>query len=251
MQKTQLMIKDNITFQDKVNAIELIADSYFTADDKEQDLYTPYLTEIAQIEAIAAYFLDGITFEKDENIYESILADKEVTGLINCFYPGDESFNQEHALYQNLFRFVLSCAAEKVSFRKEQEVAKLQNQQLTLLSNKLLDVLEKEAANLEVQTENQALGRQVSQKYADWLDYQNKVAEQFTPEEYAALTRDMSDMKFDPDMVTNMLADKYFSSELQKQSEQLAEARQTIAKQNAEIDSLQNEYAKQQDQADS
>jgi len=246
MQKTNPKVKDFITFQDKVNAIEFIAGSYFTADDNQQTIYTPYFSEIAQVEAIAAYFLEGVSFDDGENVYETILIDSELTGILNRFYPGDNSFNQENKYYQELFAFIMNCVTDKVSYRKQEELAKIQNQQLGLMSTKLLDVLEKEAAQLNAQLETQKLGQQTTEKYDRWLTYQNKVAEQFSAEEYAELTRSMAAVNFDPENVSSMLADKYFGSELQKQSEKLEEAERTIEKQNAELEKLQDDYARQQ-----
>jgi len=247
MHKSNLKIKDQISFQDKINAIEFIAAAYFTTDENQQLIYTPYFSEAAQVEAIAVYFLDGITFEDGENIYESIMSDEELTGIINRFYIGDDSFNQINRSYQELFAFIINCAIDKVTYRKQEELAKIKNQQFALLSTKLLDVLEKEAAQLDAQLETHKLNEQTMTKYNQWLTYQNQIAEQFSPEEQAKLTRDMAAVNFDPDNITSMLADKYFDSLLQKQTEELAEAQRTIQEQNIELEKIQDDYARQQE----
>ena len=60
MRKTNMKIKENISFADKVNAIEYIVSSHFSFDDDGYiDDYTPYFYRIATMEAYVKYFFEG------------------------------------------------------------------------------------------------------------------------------------------------------------------------------------------------
>ena len=57
MKKTELKIKDNITMEDKIKAIEAIADSCFMNGD-----YIPYFLESSTVNYFAIYFIDNEMF---------------------------------------------------------------------------------------------------------------------------------------------------------------------------------------------
>lgn len=65
MIKENLRIKENITFQDKKNAINEILESNFVDGN-----YTPYYQRHGEIVGIAFNFLEGVEFEDDDNIFE-------------------------------------------------------------------------------------------------------------------------------------------------------------------------------------
>lgn len=105
MIKNDVRIKENITLEDKVNAIESIASSYFSGGS-----YTPYYSEMAKVIAIFTYFVKGIEFEEDERIYSSVMSDDELISLLTSFRASDD------------WQFVISNVYDKVEFMKQEKI---------------------------------------------------------------------------------------------------------------------------------
>lgn len=69
MKKNNFKVKENITFEDKANAIEYICISLFDFDEEGDIIdYSPYYIEPAQVCAIMNYFVEGIEFENEESV---------------------------------------------------------------------------------------------------------------------------------------------------------------------------------------
>lgn len=123
MKKDNIKIKENITIIDEINAIESIVSFYFTDDE-----YTPYYADIAEINAIARFFLDGIEFDENDNIANIVLNDPEIYDLVLKFYfdiaDTDEAKNQnkENERYINIWRRVTSHVQDMVDFEKQKRV---------------------------------------------------------------------------------------------------------------------------------
>lgn len=103
MKKGKIEIKKNISMVDKVNAINLIVSSYFTNGE-----YTPYYSDMAQVMAVVTYFIDGIEFENDEDIYTAVMQDEELVDIVH-----DVLFNDDMI-------FIKNNARDKVEFLKQQ-----------------------------------------------------------------------------------------------------------------------------------
>jgi len=86
MIKNNLRIKDYISLDDKVNVIDRMVDASFTGD-----TYTPYLVEPTGMAAVAYYFLDGVQFDDDENVYDAIINDDELQEYVFRFINDDGS----------------------------------------------------------------------------------------------------------------------------------------------------------------
>lgn len=71
-------IKKDITLTDKVKVIESIVSSYFT-----NGIYTPYYAEQAKVIAIAYNFLEGVTFDDDDRVYDLVNSDEKLSSLID------------------------------------------------------------------------------------------------------------------------------------------------------------------------
>lgn len=80
MKKNNVRIKKNISFVDEINAIKSVVGSHFTGGN-----YTPYYRDMATVIAIVDNFIDGIKFEDDETIYDSVCDDKEIMSIIYDF----------------------------------------------------------------------------------------------------------------------------------------------------------------------
>ena len=102
MKKGKIEIKKNITMVDKVNAINLIVSSYFTDGE-----YTPYYSDMAQVMAVITYFIEGIEFENDEDIYTAVMQDEELVDIVH------------DVLFDDDMIFVKDNAKDKVEFIKQ------------------------------------------------------------------------------------------------------------------------------------
>lgn len=130
MRKTNMKIKENISFADKINAIEYIVASYFSFDDDGYiDDYTPYFYGIATMEAYVKYFFEGLEFDEGEYIYSSISEDDEVMDLIKVF--GKEN--------PDIISFVKENVIDKVDFMKQKYLNDLSNKKDSF--SNLLDAL--------------------------------------------------------------------------------------------------------------
>lgn len=80
LKKDNVRIKENISFVDKVNVIKEIVISYFVAGN-----YTPYYRERATVIAIVNNFIEGIEFETEEEVYDSVCEDIEIMEIVEKF----------------------------------------------------------------------------------------------------------------------------------------------------------------------
>lgn len=112
MIKNDPRIKNNITIVDEINAIETIADSYFTNDE-----YTPYYADIATVIAIALNFLEGIQFEDGDSIYDLIVSNNDIYSLVKKFTtPSVSNIGKECSA---IFDRVVNMVDDIVDFRKQ------------------------------------------------------------------------------------------------------------------------------------
>ena len=124
MLKDNMRIKESITLQDKVNAIEAIVSFYFMGGD-----YTPYYKDEGEISAVIRNFIDGIEFEKGESVFFAYYNDEDLRKLVNMFIlePVDkEPESEEDERIQNSIRklydmmeTIREYVADKVEFEKQ------------------------------------------------------------------------------------------------------------------------------------
>lgn len=80
MLKDNMRIKESITLQDRINAIETIVSFYFMGGD-----YTPYYKDEGEISAVIRNFIDGVEFEKGESVFAAYYNDEDLRKLVNIF----------------------------------------------------------------------------------------------------------------------------------------------------------------------
>lgn len=124
MIKDNMRIKESITLQDRINAIETIVSFYFMDGD-----YTPYYKDEGEISAVIRNFIDGIEFEKGESVFSAYYNDEDLRKLVNMFIlkPVDkESESEEDERIQNSIRelydmmeTIREYVADKVEFEKQ------------------------------------------------------------------------------------------------------------------------------------
>ena len=126
MKKGKIEIKKNISMVDKVNAINLIVSSYFTNGE-----YTPYYSDMAQVMAVVTYFIDGIEFENDEDIYTAVMQDEELSDIVH------------DVLFEDDMIFIKNNAIDKVEFLKQQIIhSHADTDKIIEVCNVIIDSLE-------------------------------------------------------------------------------------------------------------
>ena len=124
MIKDNMRIKESITLQDRINAIETIVSFYFMDGD-----YTPYYKDEGEISAVIRNFIDGVEFEKGESVFSAYRNDDALRKLVNMFIlkPIDkEPESEEDKRIQNSIRelydmmeVIREYVADKVEFEKQ------------------------------------------------------------------------------------------------------------------------------------
>lgn len=105
MNKKNVRIKDIITISDKADMIENIVSSYFT-----NDKYTPYFAEVAKVDSIIEYLVEGVEFEEGESHYNAIMNDQELVAIVNYFKCGEG---------KPILDYIDEMVADKVNFIKQ------------------------------------------------------------------------------------------------------------------------------------
>lgn len=195
MLKENMRIKENITLMDKIDAVESIVSAHFQNGD-----YTPYYADMAEIIAVVTYFIEGITLEDDDNIYDLYEKDDELHNLVNQFILKNISVTQ-FTPQNEIMRWVKNNVYDKVAYIKENVIH----------STPDLDTIV-EAANVIIGTcsnfsklnlsaispEDIELGRNVLQKI-------NDSGVEITPESITEIIRDA--VPFDVDATSAEIID--------------------------------------------
>lgn len=233
MKKINPQIKNKFTLkmQDKIDAVEAIASVFFQEVENEygviEEVYTPYLEEIGQVTAIAKYFISGIEFDEDEDIYESVIEDMDIRPMIDKFLiPYGEKL-ETPTEEQKLFGQVMDKVYDVVEYRKAVNIAKAQNEANDLLNYRLLLIAEKEHEKLEKEIE-------ATEKMGLWLDEQRKLNAGISQEDYEKFVKD-----FDATNLTEVLMSKYSESELGKKNREIVDANRSIREKDNKIIELQ------------
>ena len=173
MKKTNPDIKNEYTLkmQDEIDAIEMIADMFFreiTDDDGNTTTkYTPYLEKVGQVNAIVRYFLTGIEFEKGEDVYDAVMEDKDIEPLVMKFMIpyGEKITNPTRE--QKIMGQIMDKVYDMVEFRKAKMVARIQNESNTILTYKILELIEKEHEKTQKEIEaNENLNAWINEQRA-------------------------------------------------------------------------------------
>ena len=117
MKKSLLKVKNTITFEDKLNAIDLILNAFW---DDETGEYTPWMEEPARVIAVGKYFIEGYALEKGENLYKLYLSDDDLKGLVDNFInPDTDSRNGSYKRYIKVMDFVDEMVHDKLEWTKQ------------------------------------------------------------------------------------------------------------------------------------
>lgn len=141
MTKTNMKIKNHISLEDKIHAINIMAHSYFQENESGETEYAPYLKEVGKVIAAAKYFIEGIAFDENESIYDSAVNDTDVKLMVN------------KVLSSPRFTELLDDVKDLVEYKKARSLAKLQNEAAAILAYKLALLTDSEAQKAKAETE--------------------------------------------------------------------------------------------------
>lgn len=124
MLKDNMRIKESITLQDRINAIETIVSFYFMDGD-----YTPYYKDEGEISAVIRNFIDGIEFEKGESVFAAYYNDEDLRKLVNMFIlepvfkdtDDEEEKKTQDSIreYYDMMEVIREYVKDKVEFEKQ------------------------------------------------------------------------------------------------------------------------------------
>lgn len=244
MKKTNPEIKTEytITMQDEINAINMIADMFFRDVESEDGtvsiIYTPYLEKIGQVNAISRYFISGIEFDEDEDVYNAVMDDKDIRPLIDNFFIPHEKDVKNIEFHQKIFCDVMDKVYDIVEYRKAVNLAQIQNESNSVLTYKLLELIEKENEKNDKEIKT-------NEKLSAWVDKQHeheeKINELVTPEMQKNFIEN-----FDINEMIETIYKKISEGDLHKKNLEVRDANRTIREQENKIIDLQNEFAKKQ-----
>lgn len=209
MKKNNFKVKENITFEDKANAIEYICISLFDFDEEGDIIdYSPYYIEPAQVCAILNYFVEGIEFENGESIYDVAVADKEVNDVVNQFFLKPTTAKNLKLTYQQeVMKFVMSHVVEKVEYMKQKSIHApvCRKDMVGEAIVELINVLSEKANELNVSEANKFI-----EKYNNPDTSLEDFAKQFMKDEYE---KRMEELKENKNESSSIVKDSDESSE--------------------------------------
>lgn len=209
MKKNNFKVKENITFEDKANAIEYICISLFDFDEEGDIIdYSPYYIEPAQVCAILNYFVEGIEFENGESIYDVAVADKEVNDVVNQFFLKPTTAKNSKLTYQQeVMKFVMSHVVEKVEYMKQKSIHApvCRKDMVGEAIVELINVLSEKANELNVSEANKFI-----EKYNNPDTSLEDFAKQFMKDEYE---KRMEELKENKNESSSIVKDSDESSE--------------------------------------
>ena len=198
MIKTEPRLKE-LSIDDKGNIIETVSDFVIGRDENGLVYYMPYLKEYAMVVALALHAIDGVTFEKDDNVYDSATKDEDIYALIKYF------LNDKI----NLVVEIENQIDDVIDFKKNYIIHNNH-----ILTNKILDILEvqKSVEDMKIdigKKENRILEQHI---YAN--DYQICVMNAMSPETTAKLNEKLATGEFDQSKFVKAVLENYIKSDL-------------------------------------
>lgn len=206
MLKDNMRIKESITLQDRINAIETIVSFYFMGGD-----YTPYYKDEGEISAVIRNFIDGVEFEKGESVFAAYYNDEDLRKLVNVFIlkpvfkdtDDEEKKKNQDSIREcyNMMKIIREYVKDKVEFEKQKYLhANPDLDKIVMAANVIIDSFENfSRMNFEILTpENLEKAQRIF----------NKISEsgfELTAENIVNVIRDAS--SFDMDEATKEIID--------------------------------------------
>lgn len=206
----------SISFEDKANIINIIVSACFQEDENNNIEYTPYFRDLGTIIAISKYLIEGITFDKDEDIYNSVMNDADVSLLV------DEIINS------NAFDNILCDLREVIDFKKQEIIAKSNNLNNTIAMD-ILKLINRHYEKVEQESET-------LDNLNCWITEQRELNSLITPEMQKQFAETLN-----VDSLISAVIEKYGESELFHKNREIIEASEKLREKESKIIDLQNE----------
>lgn len=199
MKKSLLKVKNTITFEDKLNAIDLILNAFW---DDETGEYIPWMEEPARIIAVAKYFIEGYELEKGENLYKLYLSDDDLKGLVDNFInPDTDSRNGSYKRYIKVMDFVDEMVHDKLEWTKQNIIhANPDMDRIVKCVNVFIDAFEN-LANLDLT----ALTPEMIENGKTFIDKLKETGFDVSPENLTKIVKDAA--AFDIDKASQDIID--------------------------------------------
>lgn len=192
MKIENLKVKENISFDDKVMAVDYIVSRLFEFDeDGFVSDYVPYYMEPAQVEAIVTFFMEGIYFEDGETIYDSVIQNEEVNAMIDSFFVKSKR-KTTLSYQQQVMRFIMECVAEKLQFMKQLYLNRILTSRDSL--GEFLDHLSKKIDELDV-TKFNAIDMNAMNQFMNTISSTNGDVEKIAKAYVQELRKESSDSR--------------------------------------------------------
>lgn len=148
MLKDNMRIKESITLQDRINAIETIVSFYFIDGD-----YTPYYKDEGEISAVIRNFIDGVEFEKGESVFAAYYNDEDLRKLVNVFIlkpvfedvEDEEEKKTQDSIREcyDMMEIIREYVVDKVEFEKQKYLhANPDLDKIVMAANVIIDSFE-------------------------------------------------------------------------------------------------------------
>lgn len=218
MTKSNITVKNisTITIDERVNVINTIVNSYFQINDDKEIEYTPYFSEVGKVIAISKYLIEGISFNKDESIYSAVINDHETKTLVN------------NVISTNKFKSIMNTVHDIVEYKKAEIIAHIQNEVDSVVSCKILELVEKETEKTELETET-------LNNFNLWIKEQRELNTLITPE----MQRNFAE-NFNPDSLADSVIKKYSESDIYKKNKELLDANHQLKEKDNKIIELES-----------
>lgn len=238
MKKTNPQIKNEYTLkmQDEIDAIEMIADMFFRditdAGGNTVTKYTPYLEKIGQVNAIVRYFLTGIEFEDSEDVYDAVMEDKDIQPLVMKFMIpfGEKITNPTRE--QKIMGQIMDKVYDVVEFRKANMLAQVQNDANSILTYKLLELIENEQEKTQKEIE-------ANENLSAWIDEQRAQQEELNKLIPVEKQKEFFET-FNADDIVKTVYNQISESDLHKRNQEVIE----LTRQNREQERMISEKDK-------
>lgn len=218
-------IKENLKLsrQDEIDAINMIANMFFKDITDESGTaigtqYTPYLEETAKVNAIVRYFLDGVEVEDGEDVYDEVMNDECICKLVfGCFCNLSKIMEQVYDI---------------VEYRKAENLARIQNEANSIITYKILELIEKEQ-------EKNGKEIEATENLNNWIDEQRKYQEELNKVIPIEKQKEFIE-KFNVDDLTQSIYSQIADSDLHKRNKEVVELTRENREKENKIIELEN-----------
>ena len=200
---SDVKIKKVISDFDLANVIETIVSFAIRKDDFGEVKYTPYYKNYGCIVGIVRYLLDGIEFDKDDDLFEIYCNNDSIHEVVHNYMKDNHDD----------MKFIYEHANDKIEFEKQRHI-----NDISELKERLLKSIEQEQALNELniklaKKQNDILSQQIKS-----VEFNNQIMEYMKPEEIAELNKKVASGEYNMEKIAEIITDKYLHSTLHKEN---------------------------------